>query len=508
MSEVLKMKNIRKEFPGVVALDRVDIELNSGEVLGLMGENGAGKSTLMKILAGTYRPDGGDIFVDGEKVNINNVNDAKELGISIIYQELSLSPNMTVAENIFSMIEPLKYGMIDDNEMNRKTKDHLESLNIHISPESLVQDLSLANQQMIEIAKAIIVNPKILIMDEPTSALSSKETETLMKIIYKLKETGCAIIYISHRIEEIFQITDKITVLRDGEYIDTIQTSNADVDILISMMVGREMEEVYPVKNFSSESNQILLEVKNYSKKNYYHDISFTLKEGEILGIYGLMGSGRTEIAQGLFGILPKETGELKIRGEDVQIKTTSDAIKNKIAFVTENRKDEGLVLTSSVVENITIANLDSMLGKLHLLDEDREKSISQRHVENLRIKTPSVYQTVNNLSGGNQQKVVLSKWFEINPDILILDEPTRGIDVGAKFEIYSLIFDLAKKGVGIIFISSELPEVLNMADRVLIIKNKEIIKELYTKETNQEEIMGYITKVEGKRVDKDHEDN
>ncbi len=499
MVEVLRMEEIRKVFPGVIALDNVNIELEAGQVLGLMGENGAGKSTLMKVLSGTYHPDGGRIFVNGKQVDIHNVNDAKELGISIIYQELSLSPNMTVAENIFSMNEPLKYGLIDDNELNRSAKKYLESLNIYIPPTALVQDLSLANQQMVEIAKGIVQNPQILIMDEPTSALSSKETENLMNIIKDLKGKGCAIIYISHRIEEIFEITDKISVLRDGRYIGTLETKKAEVDELISMMVGREMEEVYPLKEYKYKTNNILLEVRNYTKEHYYKDISFTLHEGEILGLYGLMGSGRTEIAQGIFGILPKDKGSMGIRGKSVEITAPYHAIKNKIAFVTENRKDEGLVLGASVKENITITNLDHILGKLPLLDFGKEKEVATKYVNNLRIKTPSIFQTVNNLSGGNQQKVVLSKWFEIKPDILILDEPTRGIDVGAKFEIYSLIHELAKSGVGILLISSELPEVMNMTDRILIVKDQEIIEVVDTETTNQEEVMGYITKMEGK---------
>ena len=506
MTVVLRMEEIRKVFPGVVALDGVNIALKKGQVLGLMGENGAGKSTLMKVLSGTYHPDGGRIYIDGRVVEIESVNDAKKLGISIIYQELSLSANMTVAENIYSMIEPLKYGLIDDDELNRKTKEYLESMNIDIKPTTLVQDLSLANQQMVEIAKGIVNNPKILIMDEPTSALSSKETEALMQIIRKLKENGCAIIYISHRIEEIFEITDEISVLRDGKYIGTLKTREAEVDELISMMVGREMEEIYPPKEYEYRTENVLLSVENYTKESFYEDISFTLHEGEILGIYGLMGSGRTEIAQGIFGILPKDKGNLTIKGKPVKINTTHQAIKNKIAFVTENRKDEGLVLTASVEENITLANLDHILGKLKLIDAAKEKDIADKYVDSLRIKTPSVFQTVNNLSGGNQQKVVLSKWFEINPDILILDEPTRGIDVGAKFEIYSLINELAKSGVGILLISSELPEVLNMADRILVVKDHRIIKVINTNETNQEEIMGYITKVEAKEMEEKHE--
>lgn len=496
METILKMNNIRKVFPGVVALDNVNITISSGKVLGLLGENGAGKSTLMKVLAGAHQPDVGEIEYYGKKVKIENVLDAKKLGISIIYQELSLSPNMTVAENIYALEEPLKYGMIDDNTLNRMTEELLKSLSIDIEPDKLVGELSLANQQMVEIAKGLSSDPKLVIMDEPTSALSSKETEVLFSIINQLKNNGKSVIYISHRMEEIFEITDHVSVLRDGQYIGTVETDKTDTDELIRMMVGRTMDEFYPEKDFSYTSEENLLEIRNYTKKNYYHNISFDLKPGEILGIYGLVGSGRTEIAQGLFGILGKDEGQMYIHGEKVEINKPSDAIENKIAFVTENRKDEGLVLTAEVQENITMANLKGILGTFNLISESKEEEIAKEHVSNLRIKTPSIYQTINKLSGGNQQKVVLSKWFEIEPEILILDEPTRGIDVGAKFEIYKLIIELARNGVGIIIISSELPEILNMSDRLLVLRDKNIVASLESSETNQEEIMKYITGV------------
>lgn len=494
MGTILEMKDIKKVFPGVVALDNVNISLDEGKVLGLLGENGAGKSTLMKVLSGSYIPDGGQIELYGKKVDIRNVVHARELGISIIYQELSLSPNMTVAENIWALYEPVKFGMIDDAEMNRKTKELLERLDIHIPPTRLVKDLSISSQQMVEIAKGVAFNPKIIIMDEPTSALSTKETKILFTIIEKLKSEGCAVIYISHRMDEIFEVTDVVSVLRDGKYIGTVKTSETTADELITMMVGRSMDEVYPSKNFKYTSEEILLEVKDYHKQGSFHHISFSLRPGEILGLYGLMGSGRTEIVQGIFGMLKKEHGDLYIHGKKENVTSALDAIDKKIAFVTEDRKNEGLVLTSSVYENITFANLNKVLNKFKLVQHSKEVEVTNYHVDALKIKTPSIYQTVNKLSGGNQQKIVLSKWFEIEPEILILDEPTRGIDVGAKFEIYKLMIELASKGVGIILISSELPEILNTSDRLLVIRDHEIVTELDPKNTSQEEIMSYIT--------------
>ncbi|MET3696672.1 monosaccharide ABC transporter ATP-binding protein (CUT2 family) [Bacillus oleivorans] len=502
MTTILKMNGIRKEFPGVVALDGVDISLEEGKVLALLGENGAGKSTLMKILSGSYQPDGGSIEIFGKKVEIKNVTHARELGISIIYQELSLSPNMTVAENIFALYEPVKYGLIDDKAMNRQSQALLDELGISISPTALVKELSISNQQMIEIAKAISSDPKIIIMDEPTSALSSKETEILFNIIRKLKSKGCSVIYISHRMEEIFEITDSVSVLRDGKYIGTVETNDTTSDQLITMMVGRSMDEIYPVKDFPYVRDEALLELKGYHLQGKYHNVSFTVRPGEIVGLYGLMGSGRTEIAQGIFGMLKKEQGEMFINGKKVEVDNPSTAIKNGIAFVTEDRKHEGLVLSGSVYENTTIANLNKVLNKFKLIKHNKEVEITKRHVESLKIKTPSIYQTVNKLSGGNQQKIVLAKWFEIEPDILILDEPTRGIDVGAKFEIYKLMIELAKKGVGIIMISSELPEVLNTSDRMLVVRDREIVAEIKNpKETTQEKVMNYITSEKASHV-------
>ncbi|HYE09095.1 MAG TPA: sugar ABC transporter ATP-binding protein [Patescibacteria group bacterium] len=494
MSTILEMKDIKKIFPGVVALDGVNLKAEEGKVLALLGENGAGKSTLMKILSGSYKPDGGEIHLYGKKEEIKGVNHAKTLGISIIYQELSISPNLSVAANIFALDEPTRFGFIDDKEMINRAKKLLEELEIDISPTMLAKELSISNQQMIEIAKALSKNPKIIIMDEPTSALSSKETKILFKIIRKLKSEGKSIIYISHRMEELFEITDSVTVLRDGKYIGTVETAQTTSEEMIRMMVGREMDKVYPQKDFKYTKDEMLIELKNYNKKSFYSNINLHVRPGEILGLYGLMGSGRTEIAQGIFGILKKDSGEMYIHGKKVHVDNPFSAIEHKIAFVTEDRKNEGLVLSGSVYENVTMANIGKLLNKFGFIDNRKETMITEKHVESLRIKTPSIYQTINKLSGGNQQKIVLSKWFEIEPEILILDEPTRGIDVGAKFEIYKLMIELTKNGVGIVMISSELPEILNISDRLLVINNKSIVAELDPKATTQEEIMTFIT--------------
>ncbi|MGM7719743.1 sugar ABC transporter ATP-binding protein [Metabacillus sp. Hm71] len=494
MTTILEMNGIKKVFPGVIALNGVNLKLEEGKVLALLGENGAGKSTLMKILSGSYKPDGGEIFLFGKKIEIKDVVHAKELGVSIIYQELSLSNNMTVAENIFALQEPTRLGLIDDRELNKRAKELLDDLELDIPPTKLVNELSISNQQMVEIAKSLSTNPKIIIMDEPTSALSSKETKKLFKIIRKLQSKGTSIIYISHRMEELFEITNNVSILRDGVYIGTVETKQTSSEELIKMMVGREMENVYPEKNFHFIRDEKLLEIKDYNKKNYFENINFFVRPGEIVGLYGLMGSGRTEIVQGIFGMLKRDSGELFLHGRKVKIDNPFTAIQNKIAFVTEDRKNEGLVLTASVYENTTFANLGKYLNAFKLIDHQKEVKKTKEHVNNLKIKTPSIYQMVNKLSGGNQQKIVLSKWFEIDPDILILDEPTRGIDVGAKYEIYKLMIELAQKGVGIIMISSDLPEVLNVSDRLLVVKERKIVTELDPKMTSQEEIMSYIT--------------
>ncbi|QIK70671.1 sugar ABC transporter ATP-binding protein [Erysipelothrix sp. HDW6C] len=497
MSTILEMKHIRKEFPGVVALSDVSLKLEKGEVLSLVGENGAGKSTLMKILSGTYQPTKGEIFVKGQPVKITDPQHAAQLGISIIHQELSIVPNLTIAENIYVLNEPTRLGLVNDKQMVKDAQVLLDRLNFNLNPNSFAKDLSVSEQQMVEIAKALSANPKIVIMDEPTSALSNKETKNLLNTINRLREQGISVIYISHKLNEIFEISQKIVVIRDGAEVGELITKDTDENELVKLMVGREMKNVYPIKDFASLSNENQLEVSHYSKTGYYHDINLSVKPGEILGIYGLMGSGRTEIAQGIFGILKKDSGTLKINGGVVNVNSPSDAIKHKIAFVTEDRKQEGLVLDASIRENLSVVNIKKILNRYNMISHAKEVVIANDNVAKIRIKTPHIEQNTRNLSGGNQQKVVLGKWFEIEPKILILDEPTRGIDVGSKYEIYELIIDLAREGLSIILISSDLPEVLNMSDRLAVVRDMTIIEEMNPKVVSQEDVMKVITKEE-----------
>ncbi|GIM47973.1 D-ribose transporter ATP-binding protein [Collibacillus ludicampi] len=490
---VLEMNNIKKVFGKVVALSGVNLKVKKGQVHTLLGENGAGKSTLMKILSGVHQPDGGEIILKGERVRFQSPMDAQSRGISIIYQELSLCQNLSIAENIFANREPVKGLFINDREMNRAARDILDQIEMDISPTTLVKELSISQKQMVEIAKALSMNSEIIIMDEPTSALSSRETEVLFRIIEKLKETGVAIIYISHRMDELLRISDEITVMRDGNYIGTVKKSEADINSLIRMMVGRELKDIYPKRDYEIGS-ETLLEVEGYTKKGLFDDIHLKLRRGEILGIFGLVGAGRTDVAKAIFGITTPDAGTIKVKGNQVKITKPQDAIKHKIAFITENRREQGLVITDTVKRNISMVSIDTLLSKIGLLNEKTENAMAEKAVSKLNIKTSSIHQTVNNLSGGNQQKIVLAKWLETKPDILILDEPTRGIDVGAKREIYNIMRKLASEGVGIIMISSELPEVLFMSDRILIMRDKKIVKELQPSKTSQDEVMLYAT--------------
>jgi ABC-type sugar transport system ATPase subunit len=496
---VLEMKNICKSFPGVRALNEINFTLKKGCVHALLGENGAGKSTLMKILSGIYIPDEGEIFINGEKKFFHNTKDAQNEGISIIHQELNLCWNLSVAANIFVGREDCgKLGFLKEEETRRRAKEVLRQLEVdYIDVQEIVQNLSVAQQQMVEIAKAISMDAKILIMDEPTSALTDKETKILFKTIKNLKEKGVSIVYISHRLEEIFQICDEITVIRDGTYIGSMEVKNASTDKLISMMVGRELTSMYPAKkheNVEKEYNDTVLEVKNLTKCGMIQDINFSLKKGEILGISGLVGAGRTELAKVLFGRFSKDSGTIIINGKAASINSPRDAIQHGIGLVTEDRKAEGLVLMLSIMHNISSSNMERVCNSLGLVSSKKEVDLALDGIEKLRIKTPSEHQMVKNLSGGNQQKVILAKWLATNPIVLILDEPTRGIDIGAKAEIYTIMRELAQQGVGIIMISSELPEVLGMSDRILIMRNGRIAGELSKEEATQEKIMYYAT--------------
>lgn len=492
--KLLRMSGIEKRFAGVHALKGVDFELESGEVHALLGENGAGKSTLMKILAGIYPVDEGEIFIEGNKVSINNVKDAQAYGISIIHQEISLVPHLSVAENIFLGKEPVtKTGWIDWKKMIEETRKTLQQFGLELSPEVPVKKLTVAQQQMIEIIKAVSFRAKMIVMDEPTSSLTEKEVEFLFQTIGHLKEQGVGIVYISHRMNELFAITDRITVLRDGALIGTVRTKDTTADQLISMMVGRELTQYYIKDTAPENGGEIVLSVHNLSKKGVLNDASFELKKGEILGFAGLVGAGRSELMKCIFGLDAFDEGEIRIDGKPLIIRNPNDAIKHGIAYVTENRKEEGLFLIRSVQYNITIKVLDKFI-KWFRVNARYEDQKTRQFINELSIKTPNPDQEVRNLSGGNQQKVLISRWLATNPRILILDEPTRGVDVGAKAEIYAIMNRLVKEGVSIIMISSELPEVINMSDRIAVMYKGGIRTILNRDEFSQETIMHYAT--------------
>lgn len=490
---ILEMLNISKFFPGVKALEGVNLKVREGTVHALLGENGAGKSTLMKILIGLYKCDEGTIKFKGKKVQINKPLDALETGISMIHQELNPIPFMTVAENIFLGREPTykKSGFVNNKKMVDETGRLLEKLKISISPKVYMHELSIANTQLVEIAKAISYNSELIIMDEPTSAITEQEAEKLFQIIRSLKENGVSVIYISHRMNEIFKISDEITVLRDGKYAGNINVKDATSDKLIQMMVGREIKQIYPKE--IAEIGDVLLEVKDFSLKRKFHDINFKVKEGEILGIAGLMGAGRTELMEAVFGITRPDRGELFVKGNKIEIKTPADAIRNKIALLTEDRKLSGMFLPLSVMDNMAMASINKFINKI-LVNYREVKNKCEQQKDMLSVKTPSLSQSVNNLSGGNQQKVLLARWMLTEPDILILDEPTRGIDVGTKSEIHRIMSNLAQEGKAIIMISSELPEILGMSDRIIVMHEGRITGEISRDEADQDTIMKYAT--------------
>ena len=491
-SVLLQMKNIHKQFPGVYALRNVDFELRAGEVHALLGENGAGKSTLIKVLGGIYSIDQGEIFIDGNQVNIANVSDAQKNGISIIHQELVLVPYMTVAENIFLGREPLNaLRMVDYDKMNSDAQALLDAYGLNIRADRRLGKLTTASQQMIEIIKAISFNSRILVMDEPTSSLSDKEVDYLFDTIRRLKSEGVGIIYISHRMSELNTISDRVTVMRDGEYVGTKVTKETDNSELISMMVGRELTNYY-TRTYSAV-DETVLEVKGLNSGSFLKNINFDLKKGEILGFAGLVGAGRSEVMRCLFGIDPIESGEIQINGTKVDIKNPQQAMKNGLALVPESRKEEALFLQQSVQFNTTIKVLEEFMHGV-FVNSSKEIDIAQKYVDDMSIKTPSLSQVVGNLSGGNQQKVVIGRWLATAPNILILDEPTRGVDVGAKAEIYAIMNELAKQGVSIIMVSSELPEVINMSDRVVVMSNGIVAGCLDRVELSQEKIMHLAT--------------
>ena len=471
MEYVLELKNIYKSFPGVKVLEDVTLQVRPGEVHALMGENGAGKSTLMKILMGIYKADQGSIFLEGKETVIHGPKDAMSKGISMIHQELNTVLDMEVAENVFVGRELLKKGfeklkIVDIARMREETGKYFREMNIDIDPRAKMRTLSVAEMQLVEIVKAISLNSRIIVMDEPTSAITDKEATVLFAQIERLKKQGVAIIYISHKMDEIFRISDTITVLRDGQWIGTKPAKELDNDMLIKMMVGRELTDIYPKDPV--EIGDVILEVKNLSRGKKVRDASFSLRKGEVLGIAGLVGAGRSELVETIFGLYPKTGGQIFLHGKEVHIKSAADAIKNKMALITEDRKQTGLNLIVSVKENIASVSIGK-LSNHGIVNDKKINEVSEKYIKELKIKTPDGNAIVGNLSGGNQQKVVLAKWLLDEPDIIIFDEPTRGIDIGAKRDIYLLINNLAKEGKAVIVISSEMAEVMGICDRILV---------------------------------------
>jgi ribose transport system ATP-binding protein len=495
---LVEMSDISKSFPGVHALDGCRFELRPGEVHALVGENGAGKSTLMKLLAGIYRPDGGTIRFKGQAVDISSPRAAQDLGISIIHQELNLMGHLTVAQNIFIGREPrgaLPF-ILDESALNENASKLFEELHIKLDPRARVSNLAVAQQQMVEIAKALSFNSNVLIMDEPTAALTDTEIHELFRIIRHLRERGTGIVHISHRLEELKQISDRVTVMRDGRYVDTVQTAEATIQSVISMMVGRTIFEATPELPEHPDPD-VALEVRHLKRGRVIRDVSFELHRGEILGIAGLVGAGRTEVVRAVFGADPRDSGEVIVNGRTALIRTPRDAVAWGIGYLSEDRKRYGLALSMDVETNSVLASLDSFADRGGRIDVKRTRASALSYVKSLAIKTPSIRQRVRNLSGGNQQKVVIAKWLTADTDVLIFDEPTRGIDVGAKSEIYRLLNDLARQGKAIIMISSELPEILRMSHRIVVMCEGRVTGELRAADATQERIMALATQRE-----------
>ena len=490
---ILTMKGIDKSFPGVHALDHVDLEVRKGEVHALMGENGAGKSTLMKVLTGIYHKDAGTITYEGKEVEFTTPREAQDAGIVIVHQELNMMGHLTVAQNIFIGREYMNGKLIDDKKMNEEAKKLFDQLGINIDPKETMSRLTVGKQQMCEIAKAISHEAKVIIFDEPSAALTEAEIEELFKIIRDLRDKQMGIVYISHRMDEIKVITDRVTVMRDGGYVGTLITKDSTKDDIINMMVGRVIYEDPKTESQVAPDAPVVLKVEHLNAGRMVKDVSFELHKGEILGFSGLMGAGRTETARALFGADPKDSGDIYVNGQKVDIKTPQDAVKCGIGYLSEDRKRFGIVVDKTVAENSTMASMENFMKGI-FIDKKKEKDVAQEYVEALKTKTPSVDQLVVNLSGGNQQKVVIAKWLVRNCDILIFDEPTRGIDVGAKSEIYHLMNELVAEGKSIIMISSEMTEILRMSDRIVVMCEGRKTGELGIEEATQERIMHAAT--------------
>ncbi|WP_110304288.1 galactose/methyl galactoside ABC transporter ATP-binding protein MglA [Aeromonas veronii] len=487
---LLEMIDVSKSFPGVKALDNVNLRVRPHSVHALMGENGAGKSTLLKCLFGIYEKDQGKIFFKGQEINFTSSKEALENGVSMVHQELNLVLQRTVMDNMWLGRYPTKGWFIDHGKMYDDTKRIFDELDIDIDPKVKVATLSVSQMQMIEIAKAFSYDAKIVIMDEPTSSLTEKEVNHLFKIINKLKEKGCGIVYISHKMEEIFQLCDEITILRDGQWVATQPLKGMTMDQIIGMMVGRELTQRFPEK--TNQPKEVILEIEHLTAKNQpsIQDVTFNLHKGEILGIAGLVGAKRTDIVETLFGIRDRSQGSIKLHGKEVANHNAHEAIRNGFALVTEERRSTGIYSRLDIAFNSLIANMDSYKGSMGLLSDNKMKSDTQWVIDSMRVKTPTQQTQIGSLSGGNQQKVIIGRWLLTQPEILMLDEPTRGIDVGAKFEIYQLILELAKKDKGIIIISSEMPEVLGITDRIMVMSNGRVAGIVNTKETDQSEIL------------------
>ena len=485
---IIELKNVSKEFPGVKALAEINLEFYPGEVHALLGENGAGKSTVIKIISGVYKRNAGTMLFNGEECNFENAKQAIEMGISVIHQELSVVPDLTVAENIYIGREiKRKNGLLDKAKMQKRTQEILDMLDLKIKPDNIVKKLSAAEKQMVEIAKAVSSNSKVVIMDEPTSSISEHEVESLFRIIKKLKKENVAIIYISHRLKELFEIGDKVSVLRDGKYIKTVPLESMDEKSLITLMVGREIRTY--IDRSDKKLGQPVLELNQVSRKGAFHNVSIQVKKGEIVGIAGLIGSGRTEVLRGIFGAEPFEEGSMHLNGKEIRITCAKQAISKGIGLVPEDRRTQGVMLKKSVRENITLPSVKRKAVK-GFVDVNWEKDSSDQYIKKLSIKTPGKETISKNLSGGNQQKIVIAKWLLAQSEILLLDEPTRGIDIGAKFEIYKLINEFTKNGGSILVVSSELPELLGICDKIYVMSEGKVTGCLDNQDLTEEAIM------------------
>ncbi len=486
--ELLRMENIVKTFPGVKALSNARMVLHEGEIMGFMGENGAGKSTLMNVLGGIYQPDSGEIYIEGRKVEVHSVHESQALGVAFIHQELALEPHLTIAENIFlGRTIKNRFGLVSQNLMAEAALPYLKRVGLDIDPREMVGRLSMGQQQMVEIAKAFSLNAKILILDEPTSSLSEREVEVLFRTVRELKKQGMGIIFITHKMAEVFQLCDAVTIMRDGAYMDCLRSEECSEQKLISLMVGRDLGNYY-VRTFN-EPGEVMLEVKNVTAGKRAVNCSFYVRSGEILGFYGLVGAGRSELLESIMGLYPMNGGEVILNGEKISRHDPSYMQQHGAVLVPESRKTHGLLLNNTIGFNISLPSIREFIGHLHV-NRAKEESIIDHGMRSLSIKAPSSHVNVSTLSGGNQQKVLLSKWLATDPKVLILDEPTRGIDVGAKAEIYSIINDLAKAGMAIVLISSEMPEVMNMSDRMIVMSEGRITGELDRSEYTQEAIL------------------